>query len=145
MRKSFLNKRGKSEVSLCKQRIQDLLRAIVIKRDGTCFLARYPQAGACGGWTKTGELILQADHIISRERSATYADTRNVVCVCKNHHLYWKKRNPHAYSTFVNDFIGPERAEWIAKAEADNKIYHFVLHDWLKLEAALRQELANMV
>src|SRR5258708_34851868 len=103
MKRTPLHKKGQSEVALCKDRIQDLLRAIVIKRDGTCFLVNYPQAGGCGGVTKMGVLILQADHLITRAHSATYGDSRNVVCVCKNHHFFWKKRNPHAYATFVND------------------------------------------
>lgn len=30
-----------------------------------------------------GELILQADHLTTRANSATYADTRLIVCVCK--------------------------------------------------------------
>jgi hypothetical protein len=53
---------GHSERTEVLQNIQDLLRALAISRDKGCVLRDYPEAGACGGYTKAGELILQAPH-----------------------------------------------------------------------------------
>ena len=38
------------------------------------------------GFRNDGQLILQADHVITRANSATYAETHLIVCVCKGHH-----------------------------------------------------------
>ena len=74
MRKTFLKTKGTSEISQLKREIQRLLREIVIKRDGGCILRNIRH---CGG--VLGEAILQADHLISRSNSATFADHRLVV------------------------------------------------------------------
>ena len=66
------------------------MREIVIKRDGGCILRDIQGVSQCNGYRKDGKLILQADHLITRANSATYADTRLIVCVCKGHHG-WKK------------------------------------------------------
>lgn len=53
-----------------KKRIQALLRPIAIKRDGGCILRDYIEAGICGGYgPKSGDLILQAEHLNPRERN----------------------------------------------------------------------------
>jgi hypothetical protein len=83
-----------------KQRIQDLVRDIVIKREGGCiFRGDVPNPEGwtiptCNGFAKDGHLILQADHLITRANSATYADTRLIVCLCKGHHGWksWHER-----------------------------------------------------
>jgi hypothetical protein len=89
------------------------VRAIVIARDGGCsfkhmenYLADLP---ACNGYRKGGKLILQADHLITRANSATYTDTRLIVCVCKGHHG-WKKWHKEEYDMIVHHLIGKERA-----------------------------------
>jgi hypothetical protein len=69
---------GVSDTAELKKEVQALVRDIVIIRDGGCLLAdkthlfssfNLPQ---CGGYRKDGELILQADHLISRGNSATF-------------------------------------------------------------------------
>lgn len=60
--------KGHSEVSETKERIQALVREIVIKRDGGCILDGIRGVAQCNSYRKDGQLILQADHlIIARE------------------------------------------------------------------------------
>jgi hypothetical protein len=80
-----LAKKGKSDVALIKDDIQAYCRDIVILRDGGCIFRNEP-GHVCSGFAKDGHLILQADHLITRANSATYADTRLIVCVCKGIH-----------------------------------------------------------
>ncbi len=75
-----LKTKGDSEVAEVKKRVQALLRAIVIITDGGCVLRHYTEAGACGGYRKDGELILQAEHLITRKNSISFGDLRNIVC-----------------------------------------------------------------
>src|SRR5690349_21322602 len=64
-----------------KRRIQVLLRDIAIAQDGGCVLRFYPEADNCGGYRKDGQLILQAEHLVTRKNSVSYADMRNIVCL----------------------------------------------------------------
>ena len=78
MKRSPLRQHSKSEIAQAKVRIQALLREIAIKRDGGCILRLYPDAGQCGGFApKSGHLILQAEHLNTRERNISYGDMRN--------------------------------------------------------------------
>ena len=86
-RTTSLKIQGNSETSLVKQRIQDLVRAIVIKRDGGCIFRHSYDVTGCNGFTLDGRLILQADHLITRANSATYADTRLIVRVQRSSRL----------------------------------------------------------
>src|ERR1700733_1626491 len=89
-RKSPLREKSDSPTAQCKSRIQALLRAIAILRDGGCVLRFYSEAGACGGYRNDGELILQAEHLNTRERNISYGDIRNIECLCQRHHGYFK-------------------------------------------------------
>lgn len=95
-RGGWLHARADNETNDIKDRIQDLVRDIVIARDGGCIFRDAPfevtqgSGPPCGGYAKDGHLILQADHLITRANGATYSDTRLLVCVCRNHHG-WKK------------------------------------------------------
>ena len=133
--------KSKSEVAKAKDRIQSLLRQIVILRDGGCVLRDYPSAGDCGGYRNDGNLILQAEHLVTRARSVSYADTRNVVCLCRHHHRHWKPQNSRLYWEIIEKVIGPKRWTWIKRVEADRKSYQFNLSDWIKEEIALTHEL----
>lgn len=144
MRRTPLNRVGKSEVSRTKQRIQKLLTKIVRVRDGGCAFRLYPETGACSGYTA-------ADHIISRQYAATYADTRNVVCLCNRHHIYWKPQHPTEYTNILQEYLDGETWNWLVRARmATNRHHttygpvHFVLHDWLMLELGLKQELEHL-
>src|SRR3990167_10632447 len=102
-RKSPLRKKGESELSQCKDRIQALLRAIAIKRDGGCVLRGWA-ARPCSGWNKKGELILQYDHLITRTRNISYGDPRLGVCICLGHHG-WKHYNEIEYNSIIKEFL----------------------------------------
>lgn len=130
-----LSKSGKSDVAKCKARIQKLLTAIV-RAKGGCIFRNYPVSGQCSGY-------VAADHIISRQHSLTYADSRNVIGACQRHHIYWKPQNPTLYAEIVEDYLGEKGWAWIKKCEKYifQHSTHKVLYDWSKEEAALKQEL----
>lgn len=108
MRKSSLKLRGTSETSVLKEQIQAILRQIVILRDGGCILRDYPETGKCGPYMKKG-LVLQAEHLNGRSRSISFADSRNLVCLCQRHHIYWKPQNSQRYWEIIEEQIGPKR------------------------------------
>lgn len=125
-----------------KKRIQALLRKLAIKRDGGCVLRHYPEAGACGGYgPKSGELILQAEHLVTRAKSVSYGDMRNIVCLCSHHHGNWKPRNSRLYWELIERHIGPSRYAWVKRVEADQQAHHFTAHDWRMIELDLTQQL----
>ena len=142
-RRTPLAQKGSSETTDIKERIQALVRKIVIARDGGCILRSGRMVPACNGYNKFHELILQADHLITRANSATYADTRLIVCVCKGHHG-WKKWNEARYNEIVRSLISKERVELWDKAHAARYQPHRkYTYDWRVEEAALKQELAT--
>ncbi len=99
----------------------------------------------CNGYAKDGHLILQADHLVSRSNSATYADTRLIVCVCRGHHG-WKSVGGNLrkkrYDAIVRQLISPERVALWDKMEASSWKPTKVV--WALELAALKQELARM-
>jgi len=150
-RKTKLRHKSKSETALLKEAIQAELRRIVIARDGGCILRNLPmnirhQYGvhSCNGYRRDGELILQADHLIGRSNSGTYADSRLVVCVCKGHHG-WKSVGNNLrkkqYDAIVRTLLPKNRVELWDKAEQDSwRPVRRSASDW-KLEfIALQQQ-----
>lgn len=149
--KTKLRVKGHSEVSEIKDEIQSVLRQIVILRDRGCILRTV--AGtfvgdvlvpACGGYAKSGLLILQADHLITRSNSATYADARLVVCVCKAHHG-WKSiagnLRKRQYDAVVRALLPSEIVELWDRCEAESwRPTRTTLYDWKLLLAVLKQE-----
>lgn len=133
-RRRAIRVNGVSSVSVIKREIQALLRACAQKRDLGCVLAQYPETGACAG-------PLQAEHLRSRQHSNTYADMRNIVCLCQRHHIFWKPQNSRLYWNLIEKIIGPARWDWYLRAEADNKPYHMTSGDWKLTKIALEQEL----
>lgn len=141
MKRTRLRKESKDDVPQCKKRIQALLRAIAIKRDGGCVLRHYGEAGQCGGYRQDGELVLQADHLITRSNTASFADMRNIVCLCKRHHGFWKKQHPLEFMDIIRRHVGEERYQWLREVIADKKPHRTSLYDWQKLEMSLTQDL----
>lgn len=125
-----------------KKQIQSVLRDIVIKRDGGCILRDIRN---CGGEIGNKGVVLQADHLITRANSATYADSRLVVCVCRRCHG-WKSLGGNLrkaqYDELVKTVLPKERVELWERCERESwKPVRKGAHDW-KLElAALKQEL----
>jgi len=144
MRKKDLSKYGKSETSKIKRRIQSLLRDIVIARDGGCILRDDYRAGACGGYSNDGELILQAEHLNTRVANVSFADTRLAICICKRHHIYFKPQNPLLYYELIRQKIGEKRWALLQATTADRKSYPMGASEWAKCELALRQELRRI-
>ena len=116
-------------------------------RDGGCSLGAMP-GHHCNGFTKAGELILQADHLITRANAATYADSRLVVCVCKGAHG-WKSlgsnRNKAQYDALARSLLPPDRMALWDACEADSWRPHRTgIYDWKLAEQALRAKLRGM-
>jgi hypothetical protein len=142
VKRTPLAKKGTSDTALIKEEIQNYVRAIVIIRDGGC-IARNEPWHTCNGYRNHGELILQADHFITRGTSATYADTRLIVCICKGLHG-WKKWNEKEYNERIRPLIGPKRcALWDRCHAARYTPTRMYASDWKKELAALKQEFAN--
>lgn len=150
---------GVSDTAETKRNIQALLREIVIRRDGGCIFrlpkyienTSYAQTGVppCNGYRNDGQLVLQADHLISRSNSATYADSRLVVCVCKGHHG-WKSLGSNLrkkqYDAIVRQLLSPERVALWDKCEADSwRAVRTSACDWKLAEVALEAQLEQMV
>jgi hypothetical protein len=118
-----LNVVGNSDTAQIKNQIQHELRRIVIARDKGCILRGSFEVSACGGYSKDGEIILQADHLLSRAHSATFADPRLVVCVCKAHHA-WKSLGGNLrkaqYDELVRSILPQDRVELWDKCERDS-------------------------
>jgi hypothetical protein len=147
LRRTPLRRKSKSPTAETKEHIQALLRDIVILRDGGCIL-RHIHIGIppCNGYRKRdGQLILQGDHLITRANSATYADSRLVVCVCVGHHG-WKKYHEEEYNALVRSLLPKDRVElWDrCKEERIRGTTRKYSYDWKLEEAALRQELDTL-
>ena len=147
-RKTPLKNKSTSGSSNIKDRIQSWLRAIVIQRDGGC-IARDTDWHRCNGFTKDGKLILQADHLITRANSATYADTRLVVCVCKGLHG-WKSlgnnKNKEQYDALIKELLPPDRVALWDRALKDSwRPHRKYEYDWRVEEAALKQEYRELM
>ena len=150
MRRTKLNVVGTSDTAVVKRDIQYLLREIVIARDQGCILRdlHYDGIPECNGYANNGQLILQADHLVTRSNSATFADTRLIVCVCKGHHA-WKSLGSNArkkeYDELVRTLISPERVKLWDDCERDSWRPHRTTVYDLKLQlAALKQEWRQM-
>ncbi len=122
---------GKSDTAELKREIQALVRAIVIKRDGGCILRGH------GNCTE----ILQGEHLLTRSNAATYGDTRNIICLCTYHHLFFKPQYSEIYWRLVKEKIGPERWAWYEMARDDR--FKAQPQDWQLIKLALTQELAR--
>jgi hypothetical protein len=138
---------GHSDTAQLKQEIQDTVRDIVILRDGGCIFRNiYFGIPQCGGYRQDGELILQGDHLVTRGNSATYADTRLIVCLCKAHHG-WKSLgsnlNKDQYDALVKTLLPPDRVKlWEAAEAARHRGSHRnYTSDWRLELAALKHEL----
>lgn len=135
--------RNHSQTNDVKDEIQDVVRDIVIKRDGGC-IARETDWHTCNGYRKDGQLILQADHLITRGNAATYADTRLIVCVCKGLHG-WKKWNEKEYETRIRPLLSEERQHLWDKAHAARfQPHRKFTYDWKIELSALKQELSRL-
>ena len=133
---------GKSDTATIKREIQAVLRDIVMLRDRGCILRG---ERSCGGELGAIGVVLQADHLISRNNSATYADSRLVVCVCRKCH-YWKSAGSNLrkaqYDELVKTILPESRVKLWEKCEKDS--WRVTKMDWVLELVALKQQLAKM-
>ena len=132
--------RGTSETSVLREKAQELLRQIAFARDGVCVMSNYPETGKCGGYRKDGELILQAEHLLSRSNSATFGDMRNIVLLCKYHHIFWKPKNSLLYWKLIPKIIGRKRWLWLQRCREDRTAHKI---DLILILLDLQQQLNN--
>lgn len=131
---------GHPTVKDLKQEIQDTLRAIVMLRDKQCIL--YGQR--CYNKIGVEGIVWQAEHLVERSHSATYADTRLVVLVCKNCHgwKHFKKSNHDEYDEWVKMKFSKERvAHWERCVANKWRPTPTGSYDWKLSLVALKQEL----
>ncbi len=142
LKRTRIRYRGVSDTSVLKEQIQALLRKIVIARDGGCILRHYPETGVCGGLRKDGEIIHQAEHLHTRSNAASFADSRLVVCLCRNHHIFYKPKHADEYYRIVRKHIGTIRSILLDRVQNDYSPHKTDL----KLEKiALEQELKKYI
>lgn len=139
-RKTKLRVKGQSSTAQIKQEIQDTAREAVIIRDKKCVLYGIK----CNHKVGDEGVVWQAEHLIERSNSATYADLRLIVLVCKNCHgwKHFKKSNHDQYDEWVKQVISPERVAHWERCKKDS--WRASKVDW-KLElAGLQQELNKL-
>lgn len=141
-RKGRLHIKGHSTVSQLKEEIQSLLRQIVMKRDKKCIL----HGIRCNHEVGMEGIVWQAEHLIERSNSATYADPRLVVLVCRNCHgwKHFKKSNHDQYDAWVKTRLSKERVALWERCAADHSPTHKGSYDWKLHIIALKQELAAL-
>lgn len=137
LKRGKLRYRGVSDDSVLKEQIQATLRLAVIKRDKICLLSSYPECGRC-------DAVLQAEHLLSRSQSSTFSDLRNVVLLCRRHHIFWKPQNSQRYWEIIEEMVGVVRWEWLMKMRKEQSSYRAYKRD-LKLELiAIQQEMKSL-
>lgn len=147
MRRTKLKVKGDNNTAVLKQEIQDLVRLICCYRDGGCVLRNLRH---CGGIAFMGhddngpiiesENVIQADHLITRANSATFADTRLIVCICKNCHG-WKKWNEKSYDKLVRATLSNERKNLWDRCEEARGSHKTSKMDWKMEILNLKKEL----
>lgn len=135
MKRTRIRVAGKSTTAEDKKEIQRLVREIVMLRDKGCILRnlRY-----CGG--ELGQAVIQADHLITRSNSATYADTRLIVCLCRDCHG-WKHYHEKEYEILVKYILPKERIALWERCEEARQSHRTHKADWKVEILALKSEL----
>lgn len=141
LKRSKIRVKGISSTTEQKDEIQGLIRQIAILRDKVCVLSHYPETGSCGGYRKDGELILQFDHLNSRVHSISFGDPRLGVLLCRNHHIFYKKREPDYFSKIVRKHIGVERSCLLDKVQLDRSPHKM---DWKLIILDLKQQIKRL-
>ena len=129
-----LNQFSSHPASKAKREIQALLREIVIKRDGGCVLRKIRFCN---------DEVLQADHLITRANSATYADSRLVVCICRTCHG-WKHWHEKEYDALVKTILPADRVLLWEKSEIERQSHRAHKMNWVLEIIALKQELKKL-
>ncbi len=144
IRTKRLRPRSTTPTAQAKDMVQGLVRQVVIVRDGGCILRGKPQFGPCNGYRQDGQLVLQANHLVTRGKNVGYADTRLIVCMCKGHHKGYHSARNEEYKITIRKIIGPARRNLWERAEQDRTIHHMTAWDWEKEVLALQAELRSL-
>lgn len=94
----------KPSVKTLRNKADRLWSLAIRQRDGQC--------RRCG--RGSGEVTLQAAHVISRSYKAVRWDLRNGICLCLGCH-HWNHHQPVEFSWWVQDLIGKELYESLRK------------------------------
>ncbi len=141
-----LRVKGDNDTAVLKDEIQYLVREIVIIRDDGCVFKK-EKGHICTGFAKDGHLILQADHLLSRANSATFADTRLIVCVCKGIHG-WKSVGNNLrkteYDERIKKLLPIERVKLWERCEQDMHAHKTYKPDWQMSIVVLKRELTEL-
>ena len=140
MKRTKLKLVGYSTTAQLKQEIQRLVREIVMIRDGGCILRGLRN---CEGYINEN-VVLQADHLVTRANSATFADTRLIVCLCRNCHA-WKHWNEKEYEKLVKNVLPKNTIELWDKAEEYRQAHKTYKPDWSMAIVLLKAELNKVV
>lgn len=154
LKRTPLRPKSKSYTATIKDDIQCLLRVVVTLRDGGCILRNYRH---CGGdasvevidtgnsfdYKVVSDVVIQADHLVTRANSATYADHRLVVCLCRPCHG-WKHFNEKEYDALVKRILPKDRVELWDKCETERQSHRSHKPNWILEVIALRQEIKKL-
>lgn len=142
MKRTKIHVVGHSTTAEDKAEIQRLIRLIVTIRDGGCILrtVRCGQEASVEGDTVVSNTVIQADHLVTRANSATFADTRLIVCLCKGCHG-WKHWNEKEYENLVRCLIPIGRVKLWDTAEQLRQAHVTCKVDWKLAIIVLKQEL----
>ncbi len=142
----MLKRKSKSETAKIKEDIQAYLRLIVAKRDKGCVLRNLRRCGALCEVVDdkiVSDTVIQADHLLSRANSGTFADPRLVVCVCRSCHG-WKSLGSNLrkkeYDDLVRSILPKDRVELWDKCEAEMSAHKTHKMDWRLELLNLKQE-----
>lgn len=133
MKRTKIRVKGISTTAQLRDDIQALVREIVMKRDGGCILRKIRNCN---------DPVKQADHLITRSNSATFADTRLIVCLCRSCHG-WKHWNENEYNNLVRQLLSKERVELWDACEKERQAHKSYKADWSMMVLALTQELKH--
>lgn len=143
MKRTRLRVAGVSTTAELKKEIQYLLREICILRDKKCVL----HGIKCRHEYGDEGIVFQAEHLIERSNSETFADPRLVVLVCRNCH-YWKhikKSNHDQYDAWVKSRLSSERLELWNRCIANRfNSYKMGASDWKMEICNLKSELKEL-
>ncbi len=134
LKRTRIRVKGDNSTALIKERIQETARLLVTYRDGGCVLRDIRHCGGSAS-VEDGEVIsepgvvIQADHLVTRANSASFADIRVIVCLCKNCHG-WKHYHEKEYEALVKTVLSKETITLWDRVEADRQAHRTYKMDW---------------
>lgn len=145
MKRTKLRVKSHSTSAQLKDDIQALVRLIVTIRDGGCILRnkRCHMQARVEDNKVISDTVIQADHLITRANSATFADTRLIVCLCRGCHA-WKHWNETEYNELIKTILPEERIELWDKMEKARRGGMTYKADWVMEKLALERELKKI-